>query len=158
MRSDEIEAFSEFEEDTLPGREPDVGARVLVVDDDPRMRELVEEWLCQEGYDVCEAISGYDLIDRLETMERNAWPFAGVDLMLVDHRMPGMTGLDALARLRGERWETRAVLMTAFPSHEIRRRARELGVAVLAKPFSCEDLCHTVLDAFVETSAVRELG
>ena len=155
MPSHDLESFPDFEADTLPGRRPDTGARVLVVDDDPRMRELVEAWLTHDGYEVREAISGYDLIYTLESMERDAWPLAGVDLLLVDHRMPGMTGLDALMRLREDRWETRAILMTAFPSQELREKSRRLGVAILAKPFSHEQLSETLLASFLEESGVR---
>jgi CheY-like chemotaxis protein len=136
--------WDEGEADTLPGRKADSGARIMVVDDDPRMRALVEDWLTADGYEVREAISGYDLIATLETMEAEDWPLRGVDLLIVDHRMPGMTGMDALASLRQRRWDVSAILMTAFPAPELRRRAAELGVMVLAKPFSAQGLVEAV--------------
>jgi CheY-like chemotaxis protein len=113
-------------------------ACVLVVDDDSDMRELVTSRLTSEGYDVREAASGSELLRAVQSMRLDRWPLDAVDLIVLDNRMPGMTGLDAVRKLRGAHWETPAILMTAFPDADVKREAAALGVTLLPKPFSLE--------------------
>jgi len=113
-------------------------ARVVVADDDGDMRELVTLHLTAEGYDVHAAVSGADLLSILESIRVDLWPLDGVDLIVVDNRMPEMTGLEAIRRLRAARWDKPAILMTAFPAPAIQREAARLGVPVLSKPFSLD--------------------
>lgn len=121
------------------------GARVVVVDDDVAMRELVAARLEADGYDVYDAGTGAELLRMLEDVEINRFPFDGVDLIVLDHRMPGMTGLQAIRKLRAAHWDTPAILMTAFPDESVTLEAAHLGVSVLAKPFSLDLLTNTVL-------------
>jgi CheY-like chemotaxis protein len=113
-------------------------ASVLVVDDDRDMRELVTSRLTSEGYDVREAASGSELLRAVQSMSLDRWPLDAIDIIVLDNRMPGMTGLDAVRTLRGAHWETPAILMTAFPDADVKREAAALGVTLLPKPFSLE--------------------
>lgn len=121
------------------------GARILVVDDDEDMRHVVHNSLCHEGYEIHQAESGRALLSALAALEAPTSPFDGVDLVLVDHRMPGITGLEALRTMRGSEWSTPAILMTAYPDTALEADARELGAHVLAKPFTREKLSAMVL-------------
>lgn len=121
------------------------GARVLVVDDDPSMRALVATHLSSAGYDVHEASSGLGLLQAVEAIALDRFPLDGVDLIVLDQRMPGIFGLDAIRRLRAAHWETPAILMTAFPDAELKREAAALHVLVLPKPFSLALLSSAVL-------------
>jgi two-component system response regulator (stage 0 sporulation protein F) len=113
---------------------------VLVVDDDESMRQLVGAALVNEGFEVNEAVSGSDLVWVLNSIIADAGPSDGVDLIVLDLRMPGMNGLEIVRKLRDARWRTPAILMTAFPDPEVLTEANRLGVPVLSKPFSLEAL------------------
>lgn len=85
-------------------------ARILVVDDEENIRLLYREELGEEGYEVETAASGEEALRRLE-----AEPF---DLVTVDIKMPGMDGLELLARIR-EKWlELPVVLSTAYGTYK----------------------------------------
>jgi hypothetical protein len=81
------------DEDTLPGTPVRRRTRVLVVDDDWAMRELVATRLEEEGYDVREAESGRDLLATLEKITADAWPFDGVDQQRLRGQPGGNRGL-----------------------------------------------------------------
>jgi CheY-like chemotaxis protein len=128
--------------DTRPRAEP-WAARVLVADDDEAMRLLVTSTLEDEGYQVNEAISGSDLLRALDSIAVDAWPTDGVDLIVLDLRMPGMNGLDVVRRLQAAHWFTPTILMTAFAGPEVIAEAARLGVPVLSKPFGLDALTQT---------------
>jgi FixJ family two-component response regulator len=54
--------------------------------------------------------------------------------IVIDERLPGMSGLDAIAKLRGLGVETPAILITSHPSRALKRRAAAAGVAIVEKP------------------------
>ncbi|HSO35653.1 MAG TPA: response regulator, partial [Labilithrix sp.] len=97
------------------------------------------------GFSVHEAVSGSELLSVLRSVTADSWPLDGVDLIVLDNRMPGMTGLEAIRNLRAAHWETPAILMTAFPDAAVKREAQRLGVPVLPKPFSLDLLSSAVL-------------
>ena len=138
------DADDTWDDITEPRLRPE-GARILVVDDDGEMRELVSMRLASDGYQVHEAVSGIDLLHVVESIAVDHFPLDGIDLIVLDNLMPGLTGLDAIRRLRAAHLETPMILMTAFPEPEVRREAAALGVSVLPKPFSLELLTSAVL-------------
>lgn len=107
---------------------------VLVADDSDAMRELIVQELIEQGYEVYEASDGEELLWILHSMEVNAWPVA-LDVVVTDIRMPGLSGIDALRRLRTLRCEIPVVLMSAFPDEAARAAAEHLQAPLLAKPF-----------------------
>ncbi len=124
---------------------PPSGARIIVADDDRDLRESIASRLAAEGYDVRDALSGIELLGLLSSISLDRWPLDGIDLIVIDQRMPGMTGLETVRRLRAAHWETPALLMTAFPDREVLRDAASLRVSILEKPFSLERLTTVVL-------------
>jgi CheY-like chemotaxis protein len=120
--------------------------RILLAEDDAQMRELVSGDLRRAGYSVVECGDGAALLERLESASReDGW---GVDLVVADVRMPELTGLEALERLRDADPFTPYIVVTAFGSAETRLAATRLGaIAVLDKPFEIKDLLHLVEDA-----------
>ncbi len=118
--------------------------RVLVVDDNSEMRRVVLDALRQEGYEVREAASARMLLDMILQIETSAFPIDGIDLVVLDHRMPGMTGLDAMRILRQADKRVPAILMTAYPEGRVQADAASLDVMVLPKPFTRADLCRFV--------------
>ena len=149
MTTDNELCWGDDEEDTQPGVRPR-GARVLVVDDDEAMRELVASALDSEGFEVNEAHSGTDLMRTLESIMVDAWPSDGVDLLVLDLRMPGMSGLEIVRKLRAADWTTPAILMTAFADRDVIAEAARLGVPVLSKPFALEALTRVAVSMLAE--------
>lgn len=143
-------ANEEWNDDTDPGPQSS-RARVLVVDDDDDMRALVADLLMSEGYEVLEAASGIDLMRHVLSITVERWPIDGIDVIIIDNRMPGITGIEALRSLRAQHRKTRAVLMTAFPEAEVQHQAAALGVPILSKPFSLELLTRAIVRCLLST-------
>jgi putative two-component system response regulator len=104
--------------------------RILVVDDEATMRRLLEKLLRLEGYDVLLASSGEQALAELFKH--------GADTVLLDMRMPGMTGLEVCRQIRNhpKTLHTPVVFITAVNDRELRRRGMEAGADdFLSKPF-----------------------
>ncbi|MCA9730122.1 MAG: sigma-54-dependent Fis family transcriptional regulator, partial [Candidatus Eisenbacteria bacterium] len=115
-------------------------ANILVVEDEPAMRQLLEEELAEEGYQVVTAADG---AEALEQHTRHA-----VDVIVTDNKMPTMTGLELLAEVRRRTPDVPVVLITAFGSIESAVEAMKAGAYhYVAKPFLMEDLLVTVRSA-----------
>lgn len=79
-------------DDRTPAEPGQATARLLVVDDEPALRDALESSLAFEGYEVATATDGYE---ALESVERDK-----PDLVLLDIMMPRMDGLTAVRRMR----------------------------------------------------------
>jgi two-component system, NtrC family, response regulator HydG len=102
--------------------------RLLVVDDDRAILTLIGTIALAEGFDVATTVSGEDAMKQLR--ERPS------DLVLVDLRMPGITGLDVLKALRDANPRVKVVLMTGFGTIDTAVEAVKLGAMdFLTKPF-----------------------
>ena len=126
-------------------------ARVLVADDDPVNRELIEEICRSEGFEV----EGVDTGDRaLATAQ-----IGNFDLLLLDVTMPGMGGLDVCRALKADpRTATVPVMIVSASTEDaVRDRATELGAAAfIAKPFRIFELSQRRRAALRVTSREGE--
>ncbi len=113
-------------------------SHVLVAEDDDAMRELLEEALARRGYHVVSLEDGFELSDYLELAQ--AGRGRAPDAIVTDVRMPGRTGLDALASFAVAS-RCPVVVISAFADAETKAAAKRLGAAVvLEKPFEVEAL------------------
>jgi len=112
-------------------------ARILVVDDEPGLREICEEALTDAGYAVVCVGSGQEALDFLEDSE--------VDLILSDFRMPNMSGLELLGQVKSKGIDTDFLIMTGFGTIETAVECIKMGAAdYLPKPFN---ISHLLLKA-----------
>jgi DNA-binding response OmpR family regulator len=129
--------------------------RIAVIEDDDEMRGLLAVTLNAAGYQISAFRSGLDLLELLDAGDTRA---AGVDLVISDVRMPGVSGLSLLEGLRSWSGEPPPpmILITAFGSPKLHAQAHDLGaVAVLDKPFAMDDLIAAVAEAFRNQSPSR---
>jgi two-component system response regulator AtoC len=119
---------------------------VLVVDDEEKLRRVVELQLKTAGFEVEQAGSAEDALKRADR----------ADVILTDLRLPGISGLELLANLRRQDSHTPVIVMTAFGSIETAVEAMKAGaVDFLPKPFSLDHLM-TVVNKALELRTLRD--
>jgi FixJ family two-component response regulator len=108
-------------------REPALGRPVvLIVDDDPAVRNSLMFSLAIEGFAVRAYASGQELLDD------PGLPAHGC--LVIDQRLPGMSGLELVTSLRARAVSLPAILITTNPSAILKQRAADAGVPVVEKP------------------------
>jgi DNA-binding NtrC family response regulator len=126
-----------------------VKLRVLVVDDEPFQVELVSGFLRRQGFDVLIATEGTAALDRLSG--------GGVDVVLTDQKMPGLSGLALLERARAIDPEIAVIVMTAYGTIEHAVAAIKAGASdYLAKPLNLDELLHRIRQALDRRRLVQE--
>ncbi len=102
---------------------------ILIVDDQPGIRLLLNEVFKKEGFHTHLAANGFDALKIAET--------TALDCALLDMKIPGMDGLEILARLKAIQPNLPVVMMTAYIEQHMIDSATELGVAkYFTKPFN----------------------
>src|SRR5688572_8307714 len=94
-------------------------AKILIVDDERSIRELLEIFLRKEGYEVQTAPNVADALARVKATE--------FDLIIPDIRMPDMSGIDLLRELRSNNFGGQFILLTAFASADAAIQALKMG-------------------------------
>jgi len=122
--------------------------RILVVDDERSMRELLSIVLAREGYQVVAAETGRQ---ALQVLERQP-----IDLLISDIKMPDMSGVDVLRAAREADHDVAGIMITAFASTETAVEALRLGASdYLTKPFDVDELKIVVRNA-IERRQLRQ--
>ncbi len=125
---------------------------VLVVDDDPTQRRLVQAVLDREGYQVVHAESGGEAIDRLTKG-------GGADVVLLDLVMPTMSGMECLAEIRTAGVTTPVIVLTANGGIETVVKAMQAGAQdFFVKPASPERILVGIRNALQLTQLTAEVG
>lgn len=120
--------------------------RILVIEDEDKLRRVVQLQLQSSGYEVEQAATAEEALSALEN----------VDLILTDLKLPGMSGLDFLERAHEAKPGLPIVMMTAFGSVETAVDAMKRGAAdFVLKPFSLDHLTAVVGKA-LEFQALRD--
>ena len=127
------------------------GRRILVVEDDVEVSRAIAHILSDLGHNpiICNhAEEAFSLIRSQQ-----------FDLLLIDYRMPEMTGLDLIVMLRQECCNVPVIMMTGYPATEERVSSQSLGVfAILKKPLSSEQLAGVVDEVFAKAGGSLELN
>ena len=113
-----------------------MGERILIVEDEPSVREGLIEALAVEGYEPC----GVETVEEaLEKFQGETW-----DLCILDVKLPGESGFEVCRKLR-EHWQTPILFLTAFSDEANTVRGLELGGDdYVAKPFRLKELLSRV--------------
>jgi two-component system response regulator PilR (NtrC family) len=131
-----------------PAATPAATLRVLVVDDEASMRDMLRIVLRRDGYEVLVARNGKEALEFLQR--------APVDLLLSDIRMPDMSGVDVLRAAKDINRDVVAIMMTAFASTDTAVEALRLGANdYFTKPFNMDELRLKVRQ-HLETRRLRQ--
>ena len=115
--------------------------KILAIDDEPGMLELMKNLLGPEGYTVLCASGGAQGL-RLNKLENP-------DLIILDLRMPEMGGIETLRHIREHDATVMVVILTGYGDPDSIRDAADLNVGeYLSKPFENKQLIHVVNNAF----------
>jgi len=124
------------------------GARVLVVDDEKAVRDLMRRWLTREGYDVRTASGGEQALAQMR-ME-------APDVVLLDLSMPEMDGPTLLAGIREEYGSLPIIVVTGYADSDLMSAALQYGpLVVLPKPVEGERVVETVRMALGNHRPIR---
>lgn len=123
---------------------------ILVVDDDPGQRSLLESFLSGQGFAVVTAASGEEALTILGSRE--------IGMMISDVRMPGISGLDTLHRVRETHASLPVLLVTAYPQvRDAVGAMRDGAVNYLEKPIDLDELLGSVRTALgLDESGIAE--
>src|ERR1043165_7422961 len=114
---------------------PHMKKRILVVEDEEKLRRVLELQLSSAGFEV----------EKTGTAEQGLKVVDRADLVLTDLRLPGMDGLELLAKIRQQNAVVPVVVMTAFGTVETAVEAMKTGATdFLLKPFSLDHLMTVV--------------
>ena len=124
-------------------------ATLLVADDDPGLRESLERTLTREGYRVVLASDGRAALERVQA--------GGVDLIVTDLKMPGLTGLELLRAAKAIMPDVDVILLTAFGTVEEAVKAMKDGAYdFLTKPFRREQLIKLIDKALERRDLIEQ--
>ncbi|HXH97446.1 MAG TPA: sigma-54 dependent transcriptional regulator [Gaiellaceae bacterium] len=124
-------------------------ATLLVADDDPGLRESLERALTREGFRVVLASDGTAALERLQA--------GGIDLVLTDLKMPGLTGIELLRAVKAIAPDVDVILLTAFGTVEEAVKAMKEGAYdFLTKPFQRAQVLRLIRQALERRELIQQ--
>ena len=115
--------------------------RILVVDDEEKVRTVIQRILKEAGYDVVTAANGQEALDKMCQLN--------VAVVLLDIKMPGISGIEVLQRIRTSWPETCVVMATGVADVSTAVEAMSLGAYdYITKPFDRDNLVMKLQRAF----------
>ncbi|MBI4341294.1 MAG: response regulator [Candidatus Omnitrophica bacterium] len=107
--------------------------RMLIVDDEQDICECLRQFFTSRGFSVASVFSGEEALERLAQ--------ESPDLILLDIKLPGLSGIEVLRRMRSTHPHVRVIMVSALDEHELREQAKHYGAsAYITKPFDLSDL------------------
>ena len=114
---------------------------ILVIDDEVAVNNNIRRILNKKGYHVDQAVSKAEALERIDTQSYK--------LVLLDLKIPGVTGLELLQAIREKRPETMVIIVTGYASIETAVETARIGaVDYLAKPFTPAEIRDVTEKAF----------
>ena len=122
--------------------------RVLVVDDEPNICDLLEELLARQDYVIETCLNGQEAMAKIKS--------SGYDMVISDLKMPGINGIELIRAVKAESPDTATVLVTGFATVETAVEALRFGADdYVTKPFNIEEL-RKVVSRGLETRRLRQ--
>lgn len=116
-----------------------LGNTILLVDDDPYVRNVASEMLAQLGFQVLTAINGFEGLKVFQTHEEE------IACVILDLTMPEMGGEETLQELRKLRSDIRVILSSGYNEQDVMQRFVGKGIAgFIHKPYTVENLRRTL--------------
>ena len=127
----------------------DTKSKLLVVDDELIVRDSLDKWFREEGYEVTVADSAQEALAKMAATR--------FDLALVDIKMPGVDGVELQKRMHEIDPDMLVIIMTGYASVETAVTALKNGAYdYISKPFDPDDMAHTVHNALAHKRAEKE--
>ena len=124
-------------------------SNLLVVDDELIVRDSLDKWFCEEGYDVTVAENAHEALTKMAAKR--------FDLALVDIKMPGTDGVELQRRMHEIDPDMLVIIMTGYASVDTAVSALKNGAYdYVSKPFDPDDIAHTVHNALAHKRAEQE--
>ena len=124
--------------------------RILVVDDDESIRGLLESLLLEEGHKTTLADTAYKALDLIRSQE--------FDLVFTDIRMPGMTGIELLEKVKEIDVNIKVVIMTSYATVDYELQAlKNSAFDFIDKPFESLDIVTDIVDRVISSVKVRSV-
>ena len=119
--------------------------KILVVDDEQSIREIIRDFLTESGYQVTLAVDGLDALEKVQ--------FELFDLYLIDIYMPRMTGLELLEKIKQIQPLAVVIISTGYSSIDVAVKAIRSGAFhYLTKPIQAEELINVVNSGLQQVS------
>lgn len=123
--------------------------RILIVEDDPDIQELLQAYLSEEGYDTISALDGEEALEKFHTGQ--------IDLVLLDVMLPKLDGYDVCRAIRAES-DTPVMMLTAMDSESHQLKGFDLRIDdYVTKPFSMPVLLRKI-EAVLRRTTGRSSG
>ncbi len=114
-------------------------AKVLIIEDDKEVRELLDIFLTKKGFEVLSTPSGKEGIGLVKRSRP--------DLVIVDARLPNLNGIEVLREIRGFEKKTKIVMVSGLDTGELEEEARQAGAsAFLPKNLGIDAIVNTITD------------
>jgi len=124
-------------------------ATILVVDDEPSVADLLSEALVEEGYNCITAATGEDALRRLSK--------GNFEVILLDLKLPGISGIDVLKEVKSNRPETAIIVVTSAGDAQTAVEAMKIGaVDYITKPFELERINGSIKAALKTRTVGRD--
>ncbi len=121
---------------------------VLIVDDEPIVRESIRDWLKDAGYQVSTAESGEEALELIEK--------ENFSVLVMDVRLPGKTGITVLREVKALKPNIKSIIITAYPTAEFAAEAMKLGaVDYLIKPIQPDDLERLIRETLLKCESQK---
>ncbi len=118
---------------------------ILVVDDEIKIRDMIRQYLHNEGYNIIEASNGYEALDKLKVNK--------TDLIILDLMMPGMDGFQTLRDIRINHKKMPVIMLTAKTEEIDKLLGLEMGADdYITKPFSLRELVARIKSVLRRTT------
>lgn len=115
--------------------------RVLIVEDEPGIRLLLNEILKKEGHEVMQATTGKEALEKIAT--------SSFDLLIIDYKLPVLDGIEVIKQLQTDQHFIPCIMMTGLIELVAEQLEKiDFVKGVIAKPFNVDELCEIVQKIF----------